>query len=89
MEYPDRILKIEGMELIVDPNADVRGIGDERLKYIISNNIQIANEHENIQMIFHAIKRLLGEDISSRYTFNLTSFEPFESFDDCDSHNCY
>jgi len=72
LEYPNRILKIAGEELAVDPSADVMGVVGEHSKRVISRNVRITNEHENIQMIFNAIKRLLGESFSG-YNFNLTS----------------
>jgi len=79
LEYPDRTLEIGGGEVFVPPGVlmgairflgDVIGIMDEDHGHFISDNIRIAGEHENIQMIFDAIQRLLGER-ASKYRFNL------------------
>jgi len=65
LEYPDRILKIEGWTVSTTTRVDVKGakevFGEQTL---ISKNLSIANEYENIQKIFYAIKKLLGEGIS-------------------------
>jgi len=78
LEYPDRILNIEGLEVAVDTKeVDLRGggqfIGDRR-RITISYNLLIANEFENIHRIFFAIQKLLGEDFSN-YDFNLLNFQ--------------
>jgi len=80
LEYPDRILRIKGWTIAVNTRVEAEEareiFGDQ---HFISDNLLIANEYENIQKIFHAIEKLLGEDISGKgYFFGLYDFDFFD-----------
>lgn len=80
LEYPERILEIEGWTIAINTRVDAKGarevFGEQTF---ISSNLLIANEYENIQKIFYAIEKLLGEDISGKgYFFGFDNFDFFD-----------